>query len=608
MRRAWDRLTGALRGLPAGVRLGRRGFGLVAGPDPRGAAAFIGLVVLLSALPVVQVWLSKLVVDELTPGAGSSPRVALALAAGYALTLLVPAALDPVRRSLSIRLEDRAVGAVDRHLMEAGRRLEDLVRIERPAFQDELRTVQDSIWQAPRLLMWMDNALGNSLTLVGLLGLLGGLHPVLPLALIAAGIPQLFADQKAAWLAYEAMTRRSRAAREMDYCARIATEPDAAKEVRVFGLGGFFLARFEERFSFALSEVTSARLRHLRISSALGGIQALAAAGGFWYVAARAGAGALTLGDIALYLNAVAQALGVSSRIRISYAMAFESLLHIRGIFNLLDNAKARVAQPEDGRELPAPATLRSGVELREVSFTYPEGDERALDGVSFALRAGEVTALVGANGVGKSTLVKLLTRMYDPDEGEILLDGRPLREYELSGLRRAIAVVYQDFARFALSLRENIAVGADEPGRAETRVERVAGWAGADEVAGKLGQGYDTQLTRRFEGGVEVSGGEWQKVALARGFVRDAALVILDEPTSALDADAEHRLFERFRKLMRGRTALIISHRFSTVRMADRIVVLEGGRVLEQGTHAELTRRGGRYAELFEMQAGRYR
>jgi ATP-binding cassette subfamily B protein len=223
-------------------------------------------------------------------------------------------------------------------------------------------------------------------------------------------------------------------------------------------------------------------------------------------------------------------------------------------------------------------------------------------------MRPGEGLALVGHNGSGKTTIVKLLLRMYDPCAGRILLDGAPLHEYDLESLRAQVAVVYQDFARFSLTLRENIAVGALDPGGSSGRVEQAARWAAADEVARKLAGGYDTMLTRRFEGGVELSGGEWQKVALARGFVRDAALVILDEPTAALDADAEYRLFERFRGLVAGKTALLISHRFSTVRMADQIVVLENGGVLETGTHAELVKQGGRYAELFEMQAGRYR
>ncbi|HEX2036790.1 MAG TPA: ATP-binding cassette domain-containing protein, partial [Chloroflexota bacterium] len=222
--------------------------------------------------------------------------------------------------------------------------------------------------------------------------------------------------------------------------------------------------------------------------------------------------------------------------------------------------------------------------------------------------------ALVGANGAGKSTLVKLLTRMYDPTAGQLLLDGQPLPAYDLHSLRRRTAVVYQDFARFALTLGQNIAVGDADPAAAGegaaggARLERAARWAAADAVAARLPRGYDTPLTRRFEGGVELSGGEWQRVALARAALRDAALVILDEPSSALDAEAEARLFEQFRELVAGRTALVISHRLSTVRRADHILVLDGGKIAEAGSHTELLARGGRYATLFEMQAGRYR
>jgi len=230
------------------------------------------------------------------------------------------------------------------------------------------------------------------------------------------------------------------------------------------------------------------------------------------------------------------------------------------------------------------------------------------LQGVNARLPAGKVTALVGVNGAGKSTLVKLLTRMYDPTGGLILLDGPPLANYDLASLRSRMAVVYQDFARFALTLCENIAVGDIETEPDRQRVEQAAHWSGADEIAANLPQGYATELTRRFEGGVELSGGEWQKVALARSFLRDAALVILDEPASALDAEAEYQLFQHFRGLITGKTGLLISHRLSTVRMADQILVLDGGRIVEEGSHAELMARGGHYASLYEMQAGRYR
>ena len=618
-RTLWKRAGSAARGLPDSLRLWARGLALVMKAAPRIFAIYLALLFVLSLLPIAQVWLSKLVVDALAvamggaPGAtsaaiGNGQSAAIALAFVYALTLVVSSGLEPIQRTLNIWLEDRAVAEVDRRLMDAGARLADLVRIERPAFQDQLRLIQDAAFFLPRLPALLQDGLGTALTLGGLLLLLARLHPGLPLVLAAVSVPHLFSERRLYELKYEAMSRRSRAAREMNYCVRITTEPAAAKEVRVFGLGSFFLRRFRARFETAFAEMRQVRLAHLRMSAAFTALHALALAGGFWYVAVQAGAGQLTLGDIALYLSVVAQTQSRFMNLAFWFGFQYEVLLHLRGLFAFLDQAKPGIALPPHGQGRQAPTELQSGIEMRGVHFRYPESTLPVLEDVNARLPSGTVTALVGANGAGKSTLVKLLTRMYDPDGGEIRVDGVPLAAYELQSLRSRIAVVYQDFARFALTLRENIALGTVELHGVDGQVEEAARWAGADEVAATLPQGFETPLTRRFEGGVDLSGGEWQKVALARAFVRDAALVILDEPTAALDAEAEYRLFERFRQLVAGKTALLISHRFSTVRMADQILVLEGGRIIEAGSHAELIALGGRYATLFEMQAGRYR
>ncbi len=610
-RTLWKRAGSAARGLSDSFRLWGRGLALVMRAAPLIVVVYLALVLALSLLPILQVWLSKLVVDGLAiavGGASGSTPAVIVLAVLYALTLVVPAGLEPIQRTLNIWLEDRAVAEVDRRLMHAGTRMADLVRIERPAVQDELRLIQEGVHFPLRLLDFLQYGLGTALTLGGLLLLLARLHPGLPLVLAALSVPHLFSERRLHELKYEAMSRRSRAAREMNYCVRITTEPAAAKEVRVFGLGSFFLRRFRARFETAFAEMRQVRLAHLRMSAAFTALHALALAGGFWYVAAQASAGQLTLGDIALYLNVVAQTQSRIPNLAFWFGFLYEILLHLRGLFAFLDQAKPAIALPPHGQGRQAPTELQSGIEMRGVHFRYPESTLPVLEDVNARLPSGTVTALVGANGAGKSTLVKLLTRMYDPDGGEIRIDGVPLAAYELQSLRSRIAVVYQDFTRFALTLRENIALGTVELHGVDGQVEEAARWAGADEVAATLPQGFETPLTRRFEGGVDLSGGEWQKVALARAFVRDAALVILDEPTAALDAEAEYRLFERFRQLVAGKTALLISHRFSTVRMADQILVLEGGRIIEAGSHAELIALGGRYATLFEMQAGRYR
>ena len=606
------RSAAALRSLPADLRLLGRGLMLVSSGIPRAATAHVALVLLLALLPVLQVWLTKLLLDAVTAGAGGvtvAVSWAVTLAAVYALTLVVPAALTPLQRVLSKWLEERAVAELDGRLLRTGTRLADLVRLERPAFQDRLRLVRQAATRdLPMLFPLLELGGSPLLSLVGLLLLLTLLHPLLPVVLAVVSVPHFVAEYRMHRLQYQALARQSRPAREMDYCAAVTTQPAAAKEVRVFGLGDFFLQRFRERRAATLGEMTRVRLAQLKTSTVFSGAYALVLAGGFWYVAAEAGAGRLTLGDLALYLGAVTQAQSVATRMSVWFGLFYGVLARLRALFDFLDQARPAIKLPPPEQGRAAPPALQTGVALRQVSFRYPESAQAVLADMSVVLPAGRVTALVGANGAGKSTLVKLLTRMYDPDAGTILLDGTPLHAYDLASWRRRVAVVYQDFAQFALTFHENIAVGAYAADAGAGRIEQAAQWAGADEVAAQLPHGYATELTRQFAGGVELSGGEWQKVALARGFVRDAAVVILDEPTAALDAEAEYRLFEQFRELVQGKTALIISHRFSTVRMADHIVVLDEGRIIEAGSHAALVAQGGRYATLYEMQAGRYR
>jgi ATP-binding cassette subfamily B protein len=592
-----------LRGQRDRIRTLGRSVALVAGLAPGASAAYVIVTLVAGGLAIAQVWLAKVLIEALVARAADR---ALALTAAYVATIVIPPTLGPLEDALIAWLEDRTVREVDRRLMQAGDRATDLGLIERPGFHDELEVVEMSVIFAAQLLRVVATIGTSAVVLAGVLVLLGRLHPLLPVALAAVALPHLLFETRYFQLAYEALGVRARDAREMEYYAQLATEPRAAAEVRVFGLGGFLISRYRQRYQSAFREVRRLRLSYLRTATVFALLHALALAGGFWYVASRAAAGRLTLGDLALYVNGIIQAEALLAMLPGWTEPAYTAVLHLRGLFRFLDRARPTVSLPVAGQGLPAPERLREGIELREVSFSYPESTHPVLDGVSLTVQARQVTALVGPNGAGKSTLVKLLTRMYAPQSGEITLDGVPLPEYDLGSLRSRIAVVYQDFARFSLSLKDNIAVGAGSSGDGE--VQRGARWAGVDELVAELPDGYDTELTRRFEGGVELSGGQWQKVGLARGFVRDAALVVLDEPTSALDAEAEYQLFCRFKELMAGRTTLLISHRFSTVRMADRIIVLEGGHVLEEGTHEELIARRGRYAELFEMQAGRYR
>ncbi|MYB76602.1 MAG: ABC transporter ATP-binding protein [Chloroflexi bacterium] len=604
------RVRKQLRDVWPTVVLLTRGLYMGLAPAPAVATIYVALAVLTSAMPVAQVWLGKILLDQLAlvvGGAAIALSVILLTAALYALTMGLQTALEPVQEVLTAWLEDRAVGAFDRRLMAAGGRLIDLYQVERPSFQDNLAVVQFGSYIVPRLPTFLQSGLRPALTLAGLLFLLARLHPFIPLVLMLATVPYLISERRMAKNRQTVIAKQSRAAREMEYYTQVTTEPQPAKEVRVFGLGDFFLQRFEERRIQALRELDRVRLIHLRSNGFFGALYALALGGGFWYVAAQAGAGHLTVGDIALYLGAITQSETALKYIGQWVGRLYEMTLRLDTIFSFLDRSRPHIALAPAADALDAPHLLQEGIAFQDVTFQYPEGESDVLHKVCATLPAGKVTALVGVNGAGKSTLVKLLTRMYDPTAGEILLNGKPLHAYDLESLRRRIAVVYQDFAQFALSLGENISVGAGGLDTSDERMRQAAAWAGADQVAANLAQGYDTQLTRRFSGGVELSGGEWQKVALARGFMRDAAFVILDEPTAALDAEAEYHLFQRFRELVAGKTALIISHRFSTVRMADNILVLEDGAIIENGSHQDLMAANGRYATLYAMQASWY-
>ena len=605
-----NRLRTYFRDTRSVVTLLTRGLYMGLSPSPGAATIYVALALVAAALPVIQVWLGKVLLDQLAlvvGGAAIALSAILLTVVLYALAMAALSALEPIQELLTARMESRAIGEFDRRLMAAGARLVDLYKIERPSFQASFSSVTFGSYMVPRLVGFLQSGVRPALTLAGLLFLLVRLHPLIPLVLVLTTVPYLISERRMARNRNTAIVEQSNAAREMEYYTQVTTDPQSAKEVRVFGLGDFFLHRFEERRVQALRQLDGLRLMHLRNTGFFGAVYALALGGGFWYVAAQAGAGNLTVGDIALYLGAITQTETMLRYIGQWSGRLYEMTLRLETIFQFLDRSQPEIALPDPADAIDAPASLQEGVSLQDVTFQYPEGDANVLESVRAALPAGKVTALVGVNGAGKSTLVKLISRMYDPSAGDILLDGRPLHAYGLESLRRRIAVVYQDFAQFSLSLGENITVGVGGLEASEERMRQAADWAGADEVAANLAQGYDTQLTRRFADGVELSGGEWQKVALARGFMRDAAFVILDEPTAALDAEAEYHLFQRFRELVAGKTALIISHRFSTVRMADNILVLEDGAIIENGSHAELMAANGRYATLYNMQASWY-
>lgn len=582
-------------------------------PQWRLMAGCAVLMVLGSLFSAVQPLISRQVVDGVVGTGLTSPVWGWVGLMG--LTFLLPGVLHNVGSLPTTALDERTIRQLDQLVIDAGAAMPDIAALEQPTMHDRIQHVRSTILLIMRLPQACLDTVALGLATLTLLVSLATLVWWVPLLLLAAAVPHMIGEKRMIEVRHLTLRDQSRVTREMDYCMTAASEPQLAKEVRAFGLGDFFLRRFDSRSNRSLAELARMRVRSSRWSvlAALG--YALAVAISFGWVARQAAAGLMSAGDIALFLTAITSLFVTLFRLAIAVTMSvLEPLKNLDALRELESQAQPRIRVVEPGVAMPT--RLTSGVTLSDVRFGYGTDDasgQEVLRGVDLELPAGQTTALVGENGEGKSTLVKLLTRMYDPDSGSITVDGVALDAYDLRSWRSRIATVYQDHARFSFTLGDNIAIGqpellapdvSDDERRA--LVLAAADRGGALGVVDKLPDGLDTELTRRF-GGVDLSGGEWQRVATARAFLPDAALIVLDEPTSALDVDAERRLFDRFGELVRGRTAVMISHRFSTVRTADRIAVLADGVIAECGSHAELMDLDGRYAELFRLQADRY-
>jgi len=430
--------------------------------------------------------------------------------------------------------------------------------------------------------------------------------PWLLLILVVGVIPAFLGETHFAFLGYAKNFRQTPVRRQLDYLRILGGSKEAAKELKLFGLKDFLSGKFK-RLSDQVYEEDIALARKKGIAGSL--LSAIGTAGyytAYIYAVWRTVTGVFSLGTLVFLANAIRDASSNLQQTFSTLSTIADQALFLTDLIAFFDMKPTIKSRPN---ALPAPRPIARGFEFEDVSFRYPGSERLVLNGLNFVLRPGERVALIGENGEGKTTIVKLLTRLYDPVSGRILLDGVDLREYDLDDLYKEIGVIFQDYMRYEMTARENIAVGRIEFLDKLQKLQDAARKSMANEVVGKLGQaGYDQMLGRRFETGVDLSGGEWQKVALARAYLRDAQLLILDEPTSALDARSEYEVFQRFAELTAGKMAVFISHRFSTVRMADRIVVLENGRIAEEGDHDTLTSLGGRYAEMFELQAASYR
>src|SRR6266436_3672824 len=514
------------------------------------------------------------------------------------------AALLRVIDYLDSVLADRYTHYVSIRVMDQASKL-DLTTYEDPIFYDRLERARVQATDRLAMIQQMGRLLQQSVTTLAFTGLLLRSSPWLLLLMAAGVLPSFLGETHYAFLGYAKNFRQTPAKRQMDYLRQVAGSREGAKEVKLFGLSTFFSERFKVLANKVYREDVALSRSKLLVGGLLGILGTLGYYGAYIYVIWRTIQGQYDIGQFTFLTTAIQQASSNLQQVFSTASGIADQALFLTDLIAFFEMEPTVESNPNG---LPAPNPIRRGFEFRNVSFAYPGTERTVLKNFNLTLSPGERIALIGENGQGKTTVVKLITRLYDPTEGQILLDGIDLREYSLEDLHRNIGVIFQDFMRYEMTARENIAVGSVDRLQQQDDIELAAHKSLADTVVSKLPNRYDQMLGRRFEGGVELSGGEWQKMALARAYLRDAQLLILDEPTAALDARSELEVFERFAELTEGKMALLISHRFSTVRMADRIVVLSGGRLIEEGNHQELMARGGLYASMFEMQAASYR
>jgi ATP-binding cassette subfamily B protein len=512
--------------------------------------------------------------------------------------------LSTLRNVTQQLLQERVTLTIQLMVMEHAARL-DLPFFEESASYDLLRRAQTDAANRPvAMISTTFGLLQTAITFASMIALLVFLSPLLALVALVSPIPAFINDARFSWRGYNVQRWASPLRRRMEYLTRLVTTDTYAKEVKLFGLGDYFVRRFRLLAATYYDRQRRVVTTRYILGSLWSLLTTLAGSVTYLYVALQAVAGRLTIGDLTLYTSAASSVQSSIQGILGGFSSMYEHNLYLSNLYELLATPTG-VQAPENPRPLPRP--LRGEVVFENVSFSYPGSGAPALEDVSFTIAPGETLAVVGRNGAGKSTLIKLLCRLYDPTSGRILLDGIDIREVDPDELRTSIAAMFQDYVTYQATASENIGLGDLPQLESRPAVEAAAERGGADELIEKLPFGYETPLGKWFDQGANLSGGEWQKVALSRAFMRKAPILVLDEPTSALDAQAEHELFTRLRELSRGRTAIYISHRFSTVRQADRILFLEQGRLVEEGTHEELMRLGGRYATLFNLQASAY-
>jgi ATP-binding cassette, subfamily B, bacterial len=565
-------------------------------------------VTLIGALiPVAQLYVNKLIVDLVVASLGKPaiPWQTLFGLVGLGLGLnLAQSAVNQGSLYVSQVVNDEFTLYANQVLLEQAVRL-DLAHYELPEFYDTLSRAQQSGSAYPvRVLGNLTTVAGQGVTFVGLLTLLLSFNPIILLLLMLTSLPAFWVGVKFSGRRFWMLRHQTQSGRLADYFQTVLLNQDFVKEVRLFDLSHHLLGQWRNIRKKFNQESNALAAQQASVRFGAGFISSLSFYAAYAWVVVQAVRGSISLGDMTMYTGAFQQAQTAMQNILSNLASMYEYNLYVSQYFEFL-SLKPSVISPAQPKAFPNP--IQSGLTLHNVTFTYPGASEPTLKDLNLTVKPGESIALVGANGAGKTTLLKLLTRFYDIDAGTIAIDRTPLPEFDLTDLRRNVGVVFQDFARYNLSVQENIGFGDIREWDNLTRIQQAATDAGATEVIDKLEQGYSTVLGKTFADSTELSGGQWQKIGLSRAFMTPAQILILDEPTAALDAIAEYDLFQRFRQLTQGKMTFLVSHRFSTVRMADRIVVLEHGRIVEVGSHSELMAEGGLYERMFNLQASSY-
>ncbi|MGA2022543.1 MAG: ABC transporter ATP-binding protein [Candidatus Sulfotelmatobacter sp.] len=596
----WQERISALRNVPAVLKIVW---------DSGPGVVIFGLVSRLfsSLFPVGLLWITKLIIDGIVHAVSTHQSVPRGfwwlVVAEFSLAVLNSILLRTIDYSDSL-LGDKYTRHVSIRVMNHAASL-DLIAYEDPVFYDRLERARVQATDRLVMIQQIGRLVQQAITTITLSVTIMVFSPWLMLLLVAGVVPAFLGESHFAFLGYAKNFRQTPMRRQLDYLRILGGSKEAAKELKLFGLKDFLRERFTRISDQIYAENVTLSRRKLIAGALLSTIGTMGYYSAYVFVIWRTVAGALSIGTLTLLAGAIQQASSNIEQIFSTFAGIGDQALFLTDLLAFFEMKPTIQSKPN---ALRTPKPIVRGVEFRNVSFSYPGNPRRVLDQINFQLHTNERLALIGENGQGKTTIVKLITRLYDPTEGQILLDGVDLRDYDLEDLHREIGVIFQDFMRYEMTARENIAIGRIEEINNLDLVKSAAQKSMADHTIGRLSLGYDQMLGRRFEQGVDLSGGEWQKVALARAYLRDAQLLILDEPTAALDARSEFEVFHRFAELTAGKMALFISHRFSTVRSADRILVLENGRIAEEGTHDQLASLGGRYAEMFEMQASSYR